>query len=104
MPTRVALLLLALAVAGVAGCRSGTPVTWGAAAPPKVRPDIVDGRGRFREILCTLREIRGALPDDRPCAEALVRFPDEPAATGAPVASEPSPSRRRIIVVPGLFS
>jgi len=106
MPARAALLLLALAVAGLAGCRSATPVTWGSAPPPKVRADVVDARGRFREIVCRLRQVRlreGPLPDDRPCDDALVRFPDEPVGTRAPVATERSRSRRRILVVPGIF-
>jgi pimeloyl-ACP methyl ester carboxylesterase len=103
MSPRAALLLLALALAGLAGCRSGAPIIWGTAPPPTVRPDVVDARGRFREILCRLREVRGALPDDRPCADALVRFPDEPPGTGAPVTTERSQTRRRIIVVQGIF-
>ena len=103
MPVRVLLALLVLVLAGVTGCRSGPRVTWGAAAPPRIPADVVDGRGRFREILCTLRETREPVPDDRPCAEALVRFPDEPPATGAPVATDRSPTQRRVIVVQGLF-
>jgi len=101
VPIRAALLLMALV--GLAGCRSGTPVAWSAASPPTVRPDVLDARGRFREILCALRETRGVLPDDRPCAEALVRFSDEPPGPGAAVATERSPSRRRVIVVAGIF-
>jgi pimeloyl-ACP methyl ester carboxylesterase len=103
MSPRAALLLLALALAGLAGCRSGAPIIWGTAPPPTVRRDVVDARGRFREILCRLREVRGALPDDRPCADALVRFPDEPPETGVPVATDRPARGRRIVVVSGIF-
>jgi hypothetical protein len=103
VPIRAALLLLGLAVASLAGCRSATPITWAAAPPLTTRPDVVDARGRFREILCTLREVRGAASDDRSCEDALVRFPDEPPGTGAAVATDRMPSRRRIIVVQGIF-
>jgi pimeloyl-ACP methyl ester carboxylesterase len=103
VPSRALVLLVGLAVASLTGCRSATPVTWGSAPPPAVRTDVVDGRGRFREILCTLRRVRGPLPDDRACEDALIRFPDEPPATGAAVATHGAPSRRRIVVVQGIF-
>ncbi len=104
MPTRVALLLLGLAVMSLAGCRAAAaPITWATAPPPTVRSDLVDGRGRFREILCALHRVRGTAPDPRGCEDALVRFPDEPPGTGAAVATERVPSRRRLIVVQGIF-
>ena len=106
MPAGVALLLLTLVLSGLAGCRSGAPITWGAVSPPAVRADVVDARGRFREIFCAVREARAReapLRDDRPCADALVRFPDEPPAAGADVVTTPSPTRRRVIVVAGIF-
>jgi pimeloyl-ACP methyl ester carboxylesterase len=104
VPTLATLLLLGLAVTSLTGCRStAAPITWGAVPPPTVRADVVDGRGRFREILCALRQVRGAGPDGRSCEEALVRFPDEPAGPGAMVATDGAPSRRRIVVVPGIF-
>ena len=106
MPTAIALLLLAVVAAGVAGCRAGVPVTWNS-VPPAVPSGVADARARFREIFCEVRAVRGAaapVTDDRPCDEALVRLPDEPPATGARVATASSPTRRRIVVVPGLFS
>jgi len=106
MPTGAALLLLVVVVAGAAGCRSGVPITWHS-APPAVPPGVLDARARFREIFCEVRAVRGAaapVPDDRPCDDALVRLPDEPPATGARVVTASSAARRRIVVVPGLFS
>ena len=106
MPTALALLLVAVVAAGVAGCRSGVPITWNS-APPTVPAGVEDARARFREIFCEVRATRGAaapLTGDRPCDEALVRLSDEPPVTGARVATTSSPARRRIVVVPGLFS
>jgi pimeloyl-ACP methyl ester carboxylesterase len=106
MPTGVALALLTLVLTGLAGCRSATPIVWPPTPAPTLRPDVVDGRGRFREVFCAVRDARAReapVRDDRPCAEALVQFADEPPATGAPVVTTPSATRRRFIVVNGIF-
>jgi hypothetical protein len=68
---------------------------------PAVR-DIVDGRARFRQIYCGVRNDHGAtLSNDRPCDAALVRLTDEPASVAKPV---PAPAPRfKIVVVPGIL-
>jgi hypothetical protein len=64
---------------------------------------IVDGRGRFREIFCALNEDHGAaLPDHRPCDQALHRLPGETAAGSQPVNLGPARASLHLVIVPGL--
>ena len=45
---------------------------------------VYDGRGRFREILCTVLEEHGKqLPDYRTCDQALLRYLEEDLASSS---------------------
>jgi dienelactone hydrolase len=70
---------------------------------PAAKTGVVDKRARFREIFCAVLEAHGrALPDYRPCEEALSRVGTEPTGTGEAV--DLGPSRRHLVaaVVPGI--
>jgi pimeloyl-ACP methyl ester carboxylesterase len=59
------------------------------------QPSVVDGRVRFRQILCHLR------PDG--CETMLVRLPDEPGAADVEADLPAHDPRLRILFVPGAF-
>ena len=70
---------------------------------------VTDGRGRFREIYDAVRARHGyALPDDRPAAKALIRWPDEPSGSGRPVSFGPTKNlgaaAPHVVIVPGLVA
>lgn len=70
---------------------------------PAAQAGVKDKRGRFREIFCEVLESHGtALPDYRPCDEALTTVGTEPAGTGMKV--DLGSSRRDLIavIVPGV--
>ena len=70
---------------------------------PISRAGILDERGRFREIFCTILEERGiSLPDYRPCDDALVRIGKEPLGTGRVVNLGESRRKLTALVVPGV--
>ena len=107
--SHVAAILLVVAACVTLGACAATPLTpYSADTPPLVlapasQMGVQDQRGRFREIYCAVLEARGrALPDYRPCGEALTRVGTEPAGTGSPV--ELGPSKRRLVAawVPGI--
>lgn len=69
------------------------------AAPP------VDGRARFREILCRLAEEH--LPEGearRVCSDLLWRLGDEPPPPAPPAPLPPHDPRLRVVIVPGAFA
>jgi hypothetical protein len=92
----------------VIGCARPPLLDQDLATPPLVlavapQAQIVDGRGRFREIFCALTEDHGAaLPDYRPCDQALHRLLDEPPASGREVNLGRSDGGLRLVIVPGL--
>lgn len=104
--------LASLAFIASAGCGATQLAPYSLDTPPVVlapasRAGIEDGRGRFREVYCAVREGHGkSLPDDKPCAEVVLRVGNEPPATGKPVnLNDPSASSKaHIVVVPGIFS
>ena len=65
---------------------------------------IWDGRGRFREIYCAVREDHGAgMPYDRPCDKVIWRLAGEPDKTGLPVWLGAPRLPLRVLVVPRAF-
>jgi hypothetical protein len=70
---------------------------------PTGQAGVVDGRARFREIFCALSEDHGAaLPDHRPCEQALHRLAGEAPPSGRPVSLGRARLGLRLMLVPGL--
>ena len=81
------------------GCATQPPVEFAVPVPA----DVVDARGRFTEIYCTVLEERGTtLPDYRPCATALSKVAGAPPRDGRPVELGFSPRGLVAAVVPGI--
>lgn len=100
--------IIPLLLVALTQCAGTIPVPYGAdnkalALLSEDHADINDGRGRFREIFCTVLEKRGNdLPDYRPCEEALTKIGEEPPAPGIPVNLGHSKQNFLIGLVPGL--
>ena len=75
----------------LAACAAKPLVPYSTGTPPLVlvpasQAGVQDKRARFREIYCAVLDAHGpALPDYRPCEDALTRVGTEPTGTGAPV-------------------
>ena len=100
-----------LAVAITACARQATSLAAHETPPavllPADRAAVVDGRGRFREIMCAvLRDHGEGLPGARVCDgdAVLWRLANEPVPTGAPVRLGPSAANLRLVLVPGLLA
>ncbi|MEJ5358993.1 MAG: hypothetical protein WHT06_09980 [Desulfobacterales bacterium] len=103
------LIAAGLLVLCAAGClhppapfETGAPA-WRAAplfaAPP------VDGRARFREILCRLADARLAAGEARRvCSDLLWRLADEAPSPAPPASPPPHDPRLRLLIVPGAFT
>lgn len=92
------------------GCTASDLISYSTDMPPVAMvpasyTDIVDGRGRFREVYCRVQKERGPqFPDDRPCEEAVVRLLDEPPPTGEPAIAPRPRAFSHIVFVPGIYS
>lgn len=71
---------------------------------PEIYAEVIDLRGRFREIYCQIKDDHGSeFAHDFACDRALHRLPGEPAGTGQPVATGRAGFQGPILVVPGIF-
>jgi hypothetical protein len=91
------------------GCTNRTVVPYSLETPPLIlvpaKAVVEDGRGRFREIYCTVRKDHGKLlPEDKPCDEVIMRLGDEPLPTGRPVNLSGHSHNIKVLIVPGIFS
>ena len=105
---RTALWLLPLILVSLTQCAGTSPAPYSAdntalAMLSGNQAGIDDGRGRFREIFCTVLADHGSgLPDYIPCEEALTRMGEEPPAWSAPVHLGHTNDDLLIGLVPGL--
>ena len=97
-------LLIALSLAGCAGTPRPQPIDSAAELAAFMQSQrLADGRGRFREIFCSVMEAHGRdLPDYRPCEQALRDVEPVAGATGRPVGLDASQANYLVLLVPGL--
>lgn len=71
---------------------------------PIAAQSTIDGRVRFREILCAVTDVRkGQYRDERPCADVLHKL-DEPKFTATrPFISDANNRLIKVVIVTGLF-
>lgn len=96
-------------IACLLSCCSAPLIKYGERDPPAVlspigAKSIIDGRERFREILCAVTEARkGLYPDWRPCTEILLDFAEpESAPARRPILLGP-PNSMKVVIVTGIF-
>jgi pimeloyl-ACP methyl ester carboxylesterase len=93
-------MLATLASAVLLSACAGAPVK---VYTVEVPAGVIDGRARFSEIFCAVLKERGdALPDTRPCADALSHVAGSPQGTGKPVDLGPSGRSLVAAMVPGI--
>jgi hypothetical protein len=101
-------IALAAILASIVGCTSLSEEPPSAkdvplALVPANVAGVRDDRGRFREIFCAVLEGRGnALPDYRPCEEALTRLGTEPQGSGRKASLGPPRRNLKAYFVPGV--
>jgi dienelactone hydrolase len=101
-------VLTVVACGALSACASAPLEPYTEDAPPLAlvpvaQAGVMDKRGRFREIFCTILEKRGTgLPDYRVCSDALKRVGVEPDGSGKKVELGQAKRRLKAMVVPGV--
>ena len=107
-PRLVLLAMLVSASMMLGACATAPLSPYSEDTPPLIlvpasKADVEDNRGRFREIFCAVLEAHGqALPDYRPCDQALTRVGTEPEGTGERVELGASELELVAVIVPGV--